>query len=183
MWNLVVGTVGFTLFFVYDYWQVKYLPSTFRSSFTVGCALLIYATFGIVIEAASAIPLFSIRAFFLIPAAVFLSLTIFSLTFALHMESAYTDQQNRKVVDSGVYAICRHPGVIFLPLFYLFLWLAIPTSELLYSFTIWALQDILLAVFEDKYIFPILFDGYDLYKKQTPFLIPTIASLKNGFKR
>ena len=183
MLNLAVGSIAFTLFFLYDLWQIKCLPSVFRICFVLGCLMLTYATAGLVLITPVS-PYFSaIRLVFLIPAAIFLLLTIYALFFTLPSKKTYSDQNDRPVTDSGVYALCRHPGVIFLSLFYLFLLLSFCKVELLYCFVIWTLQDIVLVFVEDRFIFPKLFNGYEDYKTRVPFLIPTIDSLKRAVKR
>ena len=83
--------------------------------------------------------------------------------------------QQRPVSVRGLYAACRHPGVLaFFPLS-LFLWLAwgLPwTCALLFS-----LLDLGLAVFEDILIFPTVLRGYPEYRKQTPFIWPRPSGL------
>lgn len=47
----------------------------------------------------------------------------------------------------------------------------------------YAVFNMLLAAFEDKWLFPRSIGGYDEYKKRVPFLLPTPAEIKKILKR
>ena len=78
---------------------------------------------------------------------------------------------------SGVYALCRHPGVLWLAGFYLFLWLALGGVVPLAAFVVFGLLDVIYVVIQDRIIFPALFDDYGEYQEQVPFLRPDKMSL------
>lgn len=89
--------------------------------------------------------------------------------------------KGNSVVKKGVYALCRHPGVIWFFFFYLFLWLATGIKIMLWSGIIWTGMDILHIYIQDRWLFPKTLKGYELYKKEVPFLIPNLTSAKKCF--
>ena len=84
----------------------------------------------------------------------------------------------RPLVDTGVYALCRHPGVLWLGGFYLFAWLAAGGAALLAAFALYTALDALYVLWQDRVIFPVSIEHYAAYRRSTPFLLPTAASLR-----
>ncbi|MBQ3486737.1 MAG: hypothetical protein IJA71_00485, partial [Clostridia bacterium] len=118
-----------------------------------------------------------LRAAFLAGALLFAGLLVWALFFSFPPKEAYVEQsRERKVYTGGMYALCRHPGILWFCLLYGCLIPGAgfpPMTAFLYC-----LLNILLGWVEDKWIFPRLFTDYDAYKKSTPFLIPTPKSLR-----
>ena len=113
----------------------------------------------------------------LIFAALLLALEIYTLFFALSAKEAYTCQrQARPVCKSGVYALCRHPGVLWFAGLYLCLWAAAGLA--LRAAVFFSVLDVLLVLFEDRCVFPARLDGYDDYRAETPFLLPNRQSIR-----
>ena len=104
---------------------------------------------------------------------------LYALFFALPFKKTYVKGDNRKVVDTGVYSLCRHPGVLGFFVFYLGLWLALLTKELFGALIIWTLMDIIHVWVQDRFIFPKSLNNYRQYVCTTPFLIPTRQSWLN----
>jgi len=126
----------------------------------------------------------ALRLIAVIVALSFLSLLIYTLFFALPASKTYSFDNNKlMLVDTGVYAICRHPGVIWLGMFYFFAWLATSNAFLLIGCVLFTIMDIVYVVFQDIFIFPKTINRYFEYKKYTPFLIPTRKSLRRAFKK
>ena len=76
---------------------------------------------------------------------------------------------------AGIRACCFFAGL------YVCLHFAVglPTSHTL----LYIALNLLLAVREDGTFFPKVLEGYDEYKTRVPFIIPTIESLRNTFRR
>ncbi len=70
-------------------------------------------------------------------------------------------------------------GVIWFFFFYLFLGLAFNNKVLLTATLVWTFLDIVYVYAQDRWIFPIMLEGYYTYKKQVPFLIPNFTSFRN----
>lgn len=89
----------------------------------------------------------------------------------------------RPLVDTGVYALCRHPGVLWLGGFYLFAWCAAGGRALLAAFVLFTGLDVLYVWWQDRVVFPRSIRGYCEYRQTTPFLWPTPASLRRCLHR
>ena len=170
------GTVSFLLFLLGDlndaFWHRRFL----RPAFLTGAAMLAVSTVGTVLRhfPGSFGP---VQVLFFAGALLFAVLLVWALFFSFPPKEAYMDaSRDRKVYTGGMYALCRHPGILW----FCFLYGCLipgagfpPALALLYC-----LLNILLGWVEDKWIFPRLFSDYDAYKLRAPFLIPTPKSLR-----
>ena len=106
-----------------------------------------------------------------------LLLLVYSLFFALPFQQTYLEEAaERRAYDRGVYALCRHPGVLWFILFYLCCWLARGSDALFWAWVLFSLLNVGYIVLQDLYIFPRTFGNYGEYRKTTPFLIPNRAA-------
>jgi len=178
---LGLGVGAFVLYLLYDVNSIRWNQKLPRSFFTVG-TLMLAAAAGIDLCGAYAQGAFGGAADILLLAAAavnFMAL-IYSLFFALPFDDTYQKQScGRRVCDKGVYALCRHPGILFFFGMYLFAGLAaLPTAGVLMRGMLFSLLDLLYAWFQDRVTFPKTFCNYPEYRKQIPFLIPTKASMR-----
>lgn len=176
---LVLGCFAFLLFFLYDWNQLAGNRSVFRILFPAGCFLLVLST-GLLFwnrQKDFSLPLLGrIFAFFFCLLTGLL--TLYSLFGALPFSSTYVAANNRKTFTHGVYALCRHPGVLFLAGFYGGLWLLSQDFSLIFPFFLLNFLNFCYAWFQDRITFPKQFDDYPLYQKSTPFLLPNRDSIK-----
>lgn len=126
--------------------------------------------------------------FFGILALLCFGLLIYSLFFAIPFTKTYIDSdvKQKKVCRDGMYALCRHPGVLWFIGVYLFLWLSLGGELLFAQFVIYSALNVLYIIIQDNWSFLKCFDDYAEYKKETPFLIPNRKSMMRGvdtFKR
>ena len=130
----LLGLAGFLLFFINDWndWQLsrRELKFCFPLDFLLLCAGTIrgcrpeYAPIRCLARWGG-----------LIFAALFLALEIYTLFFALSVKDAYTRPgQKRPACQNGVYALCRHPGVLWVAGLYNCLWAAAGMPLLLAQF-------------------------------------------------
>lgn len=178
MLYIIVGASSFALFLIYDINGTgKNLPAL-RPFFAAGVFTLAFSTVAIAVNSSSqayfATPLF------LAIAAVFLALTIYALFFAIPFKTTYTDGKP-SLCTTGMYGLCRHPGVLWLSLMYGALYFALPGILTLLSGLIFSALNILYALFQDLWTFQRIFNNYDEYRRSVPFLIPTPASIKRAF--
>lgn len=172
----IAAAVSFLLFLVGDlndaFWHRRFL----KPAFFTGAALLTAATLAAVVKAPPAFRPGRIP--FLAGAVLFGVLLVWALFFSFPPKQAYMEQsRERRVYDGGMYALCRHPGILWLCLLYGCL---IPGAGFPpFSAFFCCLLDLLLGWAEDRWIFPRLFTDYDDYKQRVPFLIPTAASLRD----
>ena len=110
-------------------------------------------------------------------------LLVYCLFFALPAKDTYISNDNQsnnnqlKLVNTGFYALCRHPGVWFLSLFYLFLGIVFEHSIMFYLWIANTVGDVIYVLIQDIYIFQKTICDYHSYQTETPFLIPTKKSI------
>ena len=187
MLELLLGIIAFILFAVYDLEQARLFSKKFhkfiRFFFVTGFILLIIATVMAVRQTGFAKLLVSIKAccFFLI-AFLFLALLIYTLFFALPFKETYVNQNGCRTYNQGMYALCRHPGVLWFGGFYFFLWLALG-GELLFQMAVtYTAFNISYVILQDLFTFPRIFFDYKEYKQRVPFLMPTFKSARHCIK-
>ncbi|MDD3796561.1 MAG: hypothetical protein PHE06_11460 [Lachnospiraceae bacterium] len=158
-------------------WKNKFL----QCFFGVGCLGLAAATVsGIWLASFSLVLNASFWAGILL-SVLFFALLIDTLFFALPMKATYGDHvggEKRTVCSSGMYALCRHPGVLWLAGMYAGIWLALPGSEAGTLFLTTTVCNVFYVWFQDSWTFPNIFDQYEKYRHSTPFLIPTMKSIR-----
>ncbi len=181
MFWCLLGCAGFVLFFLYDVLQTL---TPFRGSgalFFLGLALLLAGTGGLIARSLQAGPSVAApRALAaLLLAGVFLFLLLHSLFFSLPRETYHKAPGHAlRLVDTGLYALCRHPGVLFFCGLYAALWLAFGGKLLLLAALCYSLLNLLYGLMQDRWSFPRQFAGYHEYRARTPFLIPNRKSLR-----
>ena len=178
------GAAAFVLFVLYDInsvvWKKKYL----QSFFPLGVLLLLASTGVCLLREYEGSRLArSLSAWlYLIPGAVSFGLTVYSLFFALPFTETYVHIPGKTVVcDRGMYALCRHPGVLWFCFGYLFLALAWGTGLIWGMAIVYSLLNVGYVILQDRWTFPRTFDDYEGYRKRVPFLIPTAGSLKRAW--
>ena len=177
---LFMGITGFILYFLYDINSFRWNSRVIRTFFALGSLLIGLATIIDLLKAWKLEAFHNLLDIVLLLFAVlsFVAL-IYCLFFALPFEKTYVEQENgRKVYDGGVYALCRHPGVLCFALMYVFLGLAALPTNLLIHGIVWSILNLLYAWFQDRVTFPITFCNYKSYQKRIPFLIPTKDSIR-----
>lgn len=179
-----IGVAGFIFYFFYDMNSVLWKNKILHAFFAVGCLCILIATGITVSEVCLTGGISDIPDWVFLGAAVFfLAVLLYTLFFALPFEETYQVQDaQRKVYDKGMYALCRHPGVLWFFLFYLCLGLACMPSDMLWQGIVYTVCNAAYVIFQDIWTFPRTFDTYGDYKKTTPFLIPNAKSIKRAFQ-
>ena len=169
---LYLGFAAFALLFLGDWndWRLK--KNWLRHCFFMGVALFVISTVGLCIGHKPVMPAI-FRILFGILALIFGALTLYTV-----LSVAWKTNKNdeKKVYTGEFYALCRHPGILYFIPLYLCLWLTCGFP--VYAAVAFSALDLLLGVFEDKVVFPAFLDGYDQYKSEVPFLIPTRSSFQ-----
>ena len=93
------------------------------------------------------------------------------------MSTYLEERELQPLVDSGMYALCRHPGALWFPLFSLSLALGLGNWQLLAAAGLASALNLLYVFFQDRLVFPKTITDYARYQKSTPFLIPTGQSI------
>jgi protein-S-isoprenylcysteine O-methyltransferase Ste14 len=150
----------------------------------IGVILLGGSTFGIVFTSGDLIRTSVLNmVIFGSLAVVCFCLLIYTLFFALPFQDTYLETGGSpKIYKDGMYALCRHPGVLWFIGFYIFLGLMLKIPLLIAAAVVFSLLNLLYVVFQDNWTFMKMFSDYDLYKKETPFLLPNLDSIKRCIK-
>ena len=181
---LLPGVIGFIFFIFFDlnkiYWKTKLL----NLFFVLGSLLLFFST-GYCIWQSNFQMLFShfgLRSILLLLGVILSgALLIYALFFALPFDDTYIQSEELPLVNKGLYGTCRHPGFWMFALFYLVLALFLSNRLVFICFVVYSICNFLYIVIQDKYIFPKYIHGYDEYKQNVPFLIPTRESIRNAY--
>ena len=178
----LMGFLGFALYFLYDIDSFTGLWKPLRFGFAAGSGLIAGSTLLQLVRAFRQAALSQPWDKLLLVAglAAFAAL-IYCLFFALPFSDTYTaPEQGRQVCRSGVYALCRHPGILCFFVMYLFWGLAALPTRLLLQGMVWSLLNLAYAWFQDRVTFPKTFSDYPDYRQEVPFLIPTPASIRRA---
>ena len=178
--GLWLGLCAFSLFFLSDYNDWRMGCKALRFCFPLGGLLLAAGTL-LRCGKENVLVGGGLRMAVLFGAAAFFALLVYTLFFAIPADASYAKPgEKRKVCTTGVYALCRHPGVLWFMGLYACLSAAagLPlTDSVLYS-----AFNVLLIWFEDRLVFPALMEGYDAYRAKTPFLVPNGRSIRDCFR-
>ena len=179
MTYILIGCLAFILFLIFDLNKLNRYYKHLNLSFILGLSLLLFCTIALLVidDKNWVLPFLKIGAGFI----AFLSLLmlIYTLFGAMPFKQTYIETKRNTVIRTGMYALCRHPGVLWFFLFYLFLGLAAGSKLILVAALVWTSLDIIYVYIQDRWIFPGTLEDYDLYQKNVPFLIPDSASVKN----
>jgi len=184
MTYVLLGALAFLFLYVFDLNKIRFIHRALNLFFAAGVALIAISTLAILLGGYERvyIPL-PAKGTFGVLSAISLLLMLYSLFFALPFKSTYMGGKvTNPVIDTGMYALCRHPGVIWFCLFYLFLFLATGIRLLAVAWIVWTVMDVVHVYVQDRWIFPKSLAGYDQYKANTPFLIPSRSSIRQCIK-
>ena len=174
-----MGIAAFALLFGSDVNDAFFGRKGLRFLFPAG-ALVLAA--GILLEAFSpngSMPAPALRVVFCALAVLSAAALVYALFFALPVDASYGEPgQERAVCSTGLYALCRHPGVLIFAFMMLFFRLG--TGLGTGSAVLYTVLNILLAAFEDTVVFPRRLKGYAAYRAATPFIIPTPRSVREA---
>lgn len=176
---IILGAIGFLFILLFDIYTLKNEGVKRKTLGLSGVVLIAYsAVMAVIVSDKIAFPAaVRIAAWILWAAAVFLLL--YSLFLELPFKKTYGGAKySCELVDTGTYALCRHPGVLWFGLTFLFFFLATGAVLLLLACIIWTAIDIVHVYIEDRFFFPKMFAGYKAYAKSTPMLVPNRSSIR-----
>jgi len=179
---IAVGISGFILVHLFDIVSLKRIPSGAKLGvWTVGSGLLCYSLIMLCLKSNTLpLPIWSTWLGWGL-LTLSLSLLLYSLFINLPFRKTYiATGVGDKLITTGLYALVRHPGVIWFVLLMLSLILVSKSSLLLVAAPIFILLDVVLVIVQDKFLFIRMFDGYKSYQRETPMLVPNRRSV-NAF--
>ena len=173
--SYLLSTIGFVFYYLYDINSITYHYKIAQSFFMIGSVFLVISTLNIFI-------LYHIKSYIMLGLSfLFFILLMYTLFFALPFDETYCqDNHQRLAYTKGVYALCRHPGVLWFSFMYILLTFAFKESMIVYTI-IMITYNLIYILLQDFLIFPRTFSNYNEYKKTTPFLIPRIHHIRECF--
>jgi len=167
--------LAFSMFIIYDYNQIMNNYKFIRPFFLIGLTFVICATLFVMKESTTDFFINSWVSIFLYVLSIFaMILLIYTLFFAIPFEEAYVKGSKQPLCTIGIYSLCRHPGVLFLSSFYIFMSLAMGSYDFIYLSILIISCNLVYVIIQDKFTFPKLFEDYSKYKKSTPFILPNL---------
>lgn len=180
MLYISICVFSFALFFIYDINGATKNLAIFKPFFFLGGLLLLGDLIAVLLSSEINFSLGKIP--LVVLAALFLGLLIYTLFFALPFKETYLSDGLPLVCDKGLYALCRHSGVLWMLGFLAMLCFIFSGKHIVcYTITL-NLLNLIYVIFQDIYTFPKMFCNYDEYKKRVPFLIPNMKSIIACFK-
>lgn len=175
--EFVLGTAAFAAFFAYDIDSVRPVQPWFHRLFAAGCVLLAAANGLLVWNHRALLTLNAVSLLLGGGALAFAALMVYTLFFALPFGETYLEENApRAAYTGGMYALCRHPGVLWFAGAYLCLAGLLGTPKAAaFSLLVIGLN-LAYILLQDAWTFPKSFVNYEEYRRTTPFLVPTPAS-------
>ena len=174
-----LGAAAFILLFGADLCSLRSVPAAKPLLWGGGGALFTWA----LVRAAGGMPRVALPAALpaagWVLAALFLLLLVYSLFLEIPFASAYVGPGGpARLVSSGTYALCRHPGVLWQAGLLAGLFAATGSLRLLAAFPVWTGLNALYVLLQERLVFGHLFgEEYRRYQQAVPMLLPTRASL------
>lgn len=180
MFIIFLGFLSYIIFILYDINQIKNNIGFIKSFFAIGLFLLVLATIILIItpyESDYEVSRLTMAVFMVFSIINFI-LLIYTLFFAIPFKKAYVEGNKQNLCTEGIYSLSRHPGVLFLFLFYIFLGIALGKPFVIFVGIIFSFFNLIYVFLQDRYFFPVSFSEYDKYREKTGFVLPTIKSIK-----
>lgn len=176
---IFLGAIGFSFILLFDIYTLKNDGLKRKVIGLSGVVLIIYSA----VMAAMVSEKVAIPAGLRIAALILWAAASFLLVYSLFLELPFTktyggSKYSSELVDTGTYALCRHPGVLWFGLMFFFFFFATGSVLLIPAGIIWTIIDIIHVYIEDRFFFPKMFASYKQYAKSTPMLIPNRDSLR-----
>jgi protein-S-isoprenylcysteine O-methyltransferase Ste14 len=108
------------------------------------------------------------------------ALFVYSLFVEIPFASAYVQKgMPSRLVTEGTYALCRHPGVLWLAGLLAGVFLASGSLWMLVALPLWTGLDVLYVVLQERLYFLRIFgEEYRDYQQSVPMLVPTSRSVR-----
>lgn len=176
---ILIGSAAFIFLFLFDFYTLTNQGIKKKVFGVLGLGLFAYSAIMVTITSEKVdLPLgIRIIAFILWLAASFL--LVYSLFLELPFAKTYgKNQHSSELVDTGTYALCRHPGVLWFGLMFFFFYFTTGAVQLISAGIIWTGIDVFHVYLQEKLFFPKMFPSYKYYIREVPMLIPSGKSVK-----
>jgi protein-S-isoprenylcysteine O-methyltransferase Ste14 len=175
---IVMGMLAYAVAFLFDVVSMKKIAGAKTLIVVVVLGLHAYALY----VSLWAVDRFSLPTglslFGWITLPIFVLLLLYSLTIGLPAGRTYfRPGVPQRIVKTGLYALSRHPGIIWYTLAAVSLILASRSVVVLIAAPVWVALDIIYAIVQEKFFFIKMFPEYRQYQQETPMLVPSAKSI------
>ncbi len=181
-----IGAAAFALFVLFDFNKAFWHKKNGGLYFLAGLLMLALDTVYTIVSCGVAVfaPEHLIRGFIciIIIIASFAAL-IYTLFFSLPVGDTYVTPGKVKLVDTGLYSICRHPGFWWFLIMYAAVYFMAPCKQTAAMAIAFPLYNLLYILVQDVCIFPKYIIGYTEYKTVTRFIIPSVSAVRRLITR
>ena len=177
--TILIGLAGFFIIHLCDLAAIKNIPAVKPISWILGSGLLIRSLFMIsLLPVRFSLPIWATwLGWIMLIGSTFL--LVYSLFINLPFHKTYiATGVGEKLINTGLYALVRHPGAPCFILLMLSLILVARSTLMLIAAPIFVLADIALVIIQDKFLFGQMFPDYERYRHETPMLVPNRKSLR-----
>ncbi len=184
LWHIIPAVLGaYGIFFAYD-WCAVARPTSMggaaRALFPLGCLLLACSFALLMVEGLPALTWDAVAIISLLLALVCAAALVYALFFALPNDTYSAPEKKRNTYTQGMYAICRHPGVLWMCLLCVALAVMLRNTEATIVLALICAGDLAYMLLQDRWSFPHIFCDYQAYQASTPLIFPTITSIKRA---
>lgn len=178
---ILMGAAGFLSMHLLDLASIKKVPFLKPVFSLCGTALIVISmTMAVVTGSKFGLTQWASAAGWIL-FVISIGLMGYSLYFALPLDKTYIKSgTSNQLMTSGVYALVRHPWLLFFALSMVGLVLGSRSILALEAGPAWTAFSLALVYVQDRKIFPRMFSGYVEYQKTTPMFWPTRNSV-NAF--
>lgn len=176
---MAFAIAAYVLFFAYDVANVR-APQFKAASlfFLLSCIFVLIAT---CLMVAISLPFLTVNALtiasFVLSAICFVAM-VDALFFSLPKDTYTEPGERRKTYRGKMYSLCRHPGVLWYSLAFVFLMIPFSNPAGWEICVVLVMGNIFYMFLQDLWTFPLIFDDYTDYKRTTPLFVPTPNSLR-----
>lgn len=118
-----------------------------------------------------------VRALAFLLAGIAMVMEVTALFLSLPARETYLLVDRPRLQDKGMYALCRHPAALCLPVLLLSLAVGLGSGGLLWTGILASFLNFMYVWIQDCYVFPKIIPEYHDYQKRVPFLLPTPDSI------
>ena len=175
----LIAVVVFLLYIIYDINSMTINNCILNKLFIAASLLFLIVNIILIGNLITSVSFTFFKLVFIVFSIGFFALMIYTLFFSLPFDETYIeDDKSRKVVRKGMYGLSRHMGVFWFIMMYICLAVVLESRTFTCFAVVSCVMNLIYIIFQDNYSFIRLFDDYEDYKREVPFLIPSFKSIK-----
>lgn len=175
----IITILVFICFIVYDVNSIKFNNHFLNKIFFIGIFIFFMENVILMFTLRNNVIYNRINIVLITFSIIFFCLLIYTLFFSLPFNDTYIKKENEgKVIKTGMYGFSRHIGVLWFILMYVPLIFVFKSNFFNKFVLLSSILNVIYVVFQDNYTFLYSFENYEEYKKEVPFIMPTLASIK-----